>query len=232
MTSFSTASSSTPLSRRTLAIVVFLSFSVGVMPTAPGGVIVNIDATKYGFAFPTDPAPVPGQLISPFSLAPGGVLNQLSLGAGNYTITNATGLAGATPTFTGWRFNSANNWVWNFIISDAVTNRVVLYGEAGGLKSSQSLIAAQSSVQNFSTTFTLATPKTLNFMIRDYILSDNAGGVALNISSTAAAVPEPNSMALLAIGALMGMVVRRFRSNRAKKAAKPVAESWPATATV
>jgi len=221
MTSFFTTSTFASLSRRTFAIVVFLYVSIGVIPTAFGGMIVNIDATKYGFAAPTDPAPVPGQLISPFG--PGGALNHISLGAGTYTITNATGLAGATPTFTGWRFNSGNNWVWNFIISDAATNRVLMYKEAGGLKSSQSLIAAQSAVQNFSTSFTLATPKTLNFMIRDYNLSDNAGGVALNISPAATAVPEPSSIALLGFGAFACVAVRRFRSSRAMKTAKPVA---------
>lgn len=162
--------------------------------TTSSATIVNIDATRYGFAFPTDPAPVVGQIISPFSTS--GPLNQLTLSAGTYIVTNATGLPGADPDLTASRFNSGENWAWNFIIANDLDKSVVLYGEAGGVASSKSGIAGQLSVQNFTSTFYLPTTTTLDFMIRDYYLPDNAGGVALNIT----AVPEPETYVMLLVG--------------------------------
>lgn len=193
-----------------------LCFAFGPMSeTARAGFIVNIDATLYGFAQPTDPAPVPGQLIAPFSLAPGGALKQLALGAGDYTITNATGLLGANPGFTGWRFNANPNWVWNFVLADNATNRVVFYADAGGVLGTQAAIAAHPGVQNFSATFSLAAPTTVNFMVRDYFLPDNAGGVALSIERAAAvAVPEPSSFILLTVGAALSVLGTRLRRQR------------------
>ena len=143
--------------------------------------IVNIDATLYGFAAPTDPAPVPGQVISPISNAPGGALNQLTLPAGSYKVTNASGLPGANPNFTAWRYNSAPNWVWSMVIADNATDKVVAYTDAGGVQSTQAAIAAEPSVQDVSDGFILGATTTLDFMIRDYDLPDNAGGVALDI---------------------------------------------------
>jgi hypothetical protein len=143
--------------------------------------IVNIDATLYGYAFPTDPAPVPGQVISPFSDAPGGALNQLMLPAGSYKVTNASGLPGANPDFTAWRYNSGPSWVWGMVIADDATDKVVAYTDAGGVQSTQAAIAAEPSVQDVSDGFILGATTTLDFMIRDYGLGDNGGGVALDI---------------------------------------------------
>jgi hypothetical protein len=88
------------------------------------------------------------------------------------------------------------NWAWNFIIADDSDKKVVLYGEAGGLSSTKSGIADQLSVKNFMSTFHLSTTTTLDFMIRDYYLTDNAGGVAINIT----AVPEPEIYLMLVAG--------------------------------
>lgn len=173
---------------------------------AHADVIVNIDARQSGFEYPggggSDPAPVPGQVITPI-----GTLNQQTFAAGSYTITNATGLAGANPSFTGWQFNGGASWVWNFVIADDATHQVVFYADAGGIQSSQAAIAAQPDVQSFSGTFSLASSTTLDFMVRDFFLGDNAGGVALDITS---AVPEPGTLALLASG-LGGLGLRRKR---------------------
>jgi hypothetical protein len=173
-------------------------------------VVVNIDAQVYGYQFPTDPAPVVGQTVVPISNAPGGALNQLTLAAGTYTVSNATGMAGADPNFSGWRFNGGDNWVWSFVIVDDATKQVVLYADAGGVQGSQAAIAAQADVQSFSTTLTLAQTTTLDFMVRDYGLYDNAGGMALNIPT---AVPEPASWALMLTGAL-GLLGWRRRAQR------------------
>ena len=202
--------------KMTLVAAGMLCCAFGPMSeTARAGYIVNIDAQVYGYRDPTDPAPVPGQLIDPFSLAPGGVLNQLTLGAGDYTITNATGLPGANPGFNAWRYNDGgNSWVWIFVLADDATDRVLFYGEAG-VGGSQGAVASHSDVQNFSATFSLAAPTTVNFMIRDYFLTDNAGGVALNIEPAAVeAVPEPSSVILLTVGATLSVLGTRLRRRR------------------
>ena len=167
--------------------------------------ILNIDARQYGFAFPTDPAPVVGQLITPITNPPGGALLQLTLGPGTYEISNATGLPGANPAFTGWNYSSG--WVWSIVIADDATKRVVYYADRGGVQGTQAAIAAQPDVQNFRDVFVLTQTTTLDFMIRDYYLPDNFGGVAVNIS----AVPEMPVAALMALG----MVVIAWRRRAA-----------------
>ncbi|WP_350150024.1 PEP-CTERM sorting domain-containing protein [Nitrosomonas sp.] len=184
----------------------FLACALLFYATTISATVVNIDATRYGFAFPTDPAPVIGQIINPFSTS--GPLNQLTLSAGTYTITNANGLPGANPDFTALRFNDmgGSNWAWGFVIADDSDKRVVLYGEAGGLSNTKSGIADQLSVQNFVSTLYLPTTTTLDFMIRDYYLADNAGGVALNIT----AVPEPEAYVMLLAGlSWLGFMARQ-----------------------
>jgi hypothetical protein len=151
------------------------------------GQIININADLYGFSYHTggrsDPAFQPGDLVDLVSNNNSGVPNQLTFRPGTYRVTNAAGLVGATPGFTGWRFNSGNNWVWNFVIVDDSTKRVVYYGEAGdGIRGTQAEVAGDPAVQKFSGTFKLTAETKLDFGIRDYFLSDNAGGVALEIT--------------------------------------------------
>lgn len=180
------------------------------LPASGRAQVVNVDATKYGFGAPTDPAPTVGQHIAPFG--PNGVLNQLTLAAGTYNITNATGLAGADANFTAWRFNGDNNWVWSIVIANDASDNVVFYGDAGGIRNSQAAIASDAGVQNFFGTFTLPTTTTLDFMIRDYYTPDNAGGVAVNIQAVTT-TPEPSSMGLIGAGlaGLIPIVRRRTR---------------------
>ncbi len=160
---------------------------------AAQAVVVNVDATLHGYAYPTDPAPVAGQVITPFN-ATGGPLNQLTLDAGTYDISNATGMAGANPGFTGWNFSGG--WVWSVVIANDANHQVVFYGDAGGVQTSQAAIAAQPDVQTFHGSFTLAQTTTLDFMVRDYYLPDNAGGYAVRITP----VPEPAAAWLLLSG--------------------------------
>lgn len=190
---------------------------------APAQDLVNIDATLYGYAFPTDPAPVPGQTITPFSLAPGGAFNQLTLAAGTYTVTNAAGMPGADPNFTGYRFNNSGgrNWAWAFVIADSATNRVVSYGEAypydaqpGFVRDMQAQVANDPVVQNYQGQFTLAATTTLNFLIRDYFLPDNAGGVAIHIRPSGQVIPEPGTCALIVAGLLPLAGVRVLARRR------------------
>lgn len=180
--------------------------------------VVNINGTGTGFAFPTDPAPVVGQVITPISNLPGGALNQLTLGPGTYRIQNAFAqqAAGADPGFSGWRFNDGANWVWNFVIADDASHQVVFYGQAGdafggGVYSTQAGIAAQQDVIDYSAFFTLAQTTTLDFMVRDYYLLDNAGGVSLLITEPGVSqgVPEPTPTALLLAALAAAALARR-----------------------
>ncbi|GJG89316.1 hypothetical protein tb265_44970 [Gemmatimonadetes bacterium T265] len=191
-------------------------------PAARAQRVVNIDAMLYGFAYPTDPAPTVGQLISPFSLAPDRALNQLTLDPGTYRITNAAvaGLAGANAGFTGWRYNSDANWVWNFVVADDATNRVVYYGDAGYVSATQQGIASLAAVQGYRDTFTLAGAATLDFMVRDYYLPDNAGGVSVAITpvTPATTAPEPATWALVGAGlaCVAGLARRRVAAARGR----------------
>jgi hypothetical protein len=194
---------------RVFALQIISIFSIFLFGSAGSrAAIINIDATRYGFAFPTDPAPTPGQTITPITNPPGQPLNQMTFAAGTYQITNGTGRPGADSNFTGWRFNSNPNWVWNFVIADNATNKVVFYGEADGVQGTQAAIAAQPAVQNYLATFTLPATTTLNFMIRDYFLPDNAGGMALNLQL----IPEPSGGVLVLVATMF--VGRRSRKRR------------------
>lgn len=196
--------------------VLAIAFLLLLPPIVQAGIVVNIGGTQYGFSFPTDPAPVPGQIITPITST--GSLNQLVLGPGTYSVSNATGLPGANPDFDAWRYNLGNNWVWNFVISDNATSKVLLYGEAGGIQTTRSAIANQASVQNFTSSFTLPATTTVNFMIRDYYLPDNFGGVSLLVEGGNQSVPEPGSLAIM-LGGLSSLGICLWRRKRMPNAA-------------
>jgi hypothetical protein len=200
---------------QTLSAFAFAALASGGIPASAQG-IVNIDATLYGYNPIGATVPPDGTIIAPFSLAAGGMLNQITLGPGTYTVTNGSGLAGANPDFTAWRYDSGiNDWAWNYVIADDV-NDAVVDDRYPALGSSQTDVASNPSVENYSSTFTVPTTTVLDFMVGDYYLPDNAGGVTLQIQPLAAAVPEPSSVALLSFGFLpLGLIaVRRARSRR------------------
>jgi hypothetical protein len=198
------------IAARYIGINALAAFAITGLAFPARATIVNIDATNYGYTTgsPLGPAPAIGGVVTPFALSGG--LDQLTLGPGTYSIQNAAGMVGATPGFTSWRFNTAANFVWNFLIVDDFTKKVVYYAERGGLSSSPTWIAANPAVQNFSDTFSLASSTKLDFMIKDSNLSDNAGGVSLSV----AAVPEPETYAMMMAGlGMMGFIVRRRKQQ-------------------
>lgn len=148
--------------------------------TAAAQVVVNVDATRYGFAFPTDPAPVPGQIVTPITNPSGQARNQIVLGPGRYRVSNATGRPGANPAFTAW--NYSGGWVWSIVLANDATGAVLAYTDAPAQFGSQAAAAASPLVAAVSTTFTLSGTTTVDLFIRDYFLPDNQGGVAVLIA--------------------------------------------------
>jgi hypothetical protein len=204
------------------------SVAIGLLLTAgiSSAAIVNIDAALYGHSAFDSFSPAPGGLVTPvgpggnvFSGLSGGVLDQLTLGAGTYSVTNATGSLGANTNFTGWNFDTRQDqetdpsWVWSAIIANDATHVIVSVPNAGGAQASPAAIAAQPDVQDFSATFTLAATTTLDFMVNDYGLGDNAGGISLNIQSLTETVPEPSSFILCGLGAI-GLLVATHRCRQ------------------
>ena len=171
--------------------------------------IVNI-GHELGFYYDgggSDPAPTVGEHINFI-----GTPESITLAAGTYKITNATGMAGANPDYTAWSYNlGSSSWAWAFVGADTSGN-VLVYGDSGVNGSSQDAVADSTAVKDFSQTFTLDATTTVDFTLRDYYPADNGGGIALDIepvSSAGGGVPEPASWALMLAGFLsMGTLVR------------------------
>jgi hypothetical protein len=173
-------------------------------------VIINIDAIKYGCT-PTDPIPQPGDIITPVTNPAGQPLLTLTLPAGTYSITNATGMVGANPNFNAWRFNGTG-WTWSFMITDDATKKVIIYGALSPPVFNYDRAAAANEAMGYYAEISLPTTTTLDFMMRDYGLTDNVGGVALSINAVNA-VPVPGAVWLLGSGLLGLGALRRFRSS-------------------
>lgn len=184
-------------------------FLTGLALTATGAAqaqIVNIDAT-HGFTYDgggSDPAPVPGQHLNLI-----GAPVTLTLPAGAYNITNASGLPGAT--FEAWSYNvNTSSWAWAFVMADDATRKTIqYYGVAGGSSSAE--VASNPLVKSFSASFSLAAPQTLVFTLRDYYVPDNAGGISILVSP-ANPVPEPAALVLMALG--LGTILLTVRRRK------------------
>jgi hypothetical protein len=136
---------------------------------------------------------------------------ELTLAAGTYDITNATGLPGANPNYTAWSYNlGTSSWVWAFVVANSAG--IVLDYEAARLGNSQTAVAALPSVINFESTLTLAAPTTVAFTLCDYYVLDNGGGIALNVQSVGA-VPEASTRAMILLG-FAGIGVMTYRRRK------------------
>jgi hypothetical protein len=170
--------------------------------------IVNIDAT-HGFTYDwggSDPAPVAGQHLNLI-----GAPVTLTLGPGDYQITNAWGLPGAM--YRAWSYQlDFNRWTWAFVVADDATRKTLFYTAAGS-GNSAAAVAALPEVQNFKYNFSLPTTATLDFTLRDYYVLDNGGGISLKISQIAV-VPEPVTGTLMVAGlGVVGLCARRRRRS-------------------
>lgn len=140
---------------------------------------------------------------------------QRTLGPGTYSITNAE----TSGNYSAWRYDSgASDWAWNFVIgSDNGDNtaNVLDVGWVDAPFSSQSAVADATDVATYrfgtvlnphgSTagyydTLTLTATTTLDFFVVDGILSDNIGGVGLEIDPVPAPAPETSTWVMLFLG--------------------------------
>ena len=170
---------------------------------------------------PQNPDVLPGAFL-PDIYSP---KNQLTLTAGSYLITN-----GATSGYySAWNYEgypSSPNWAWSFLIADDATSKVLVDGWVGVNEPTQAAMAgvtgtttwdgltelSATSTAGFTYTLTLTHTTTLDFLIDDYYLPDNGGGVALNISSSS--VPEPSAVTLLGAAVVIGICYAGSRWRR------------------
>jgi hypothetical protein len=197
--------------------------AVACAAASAGSIVLDIDATKYGCSVCDSPSAIlPGtnvtDIYNPF--------DQLTLGPGTYTITNAD--PNGTDMWGGWRFNGAANWVWSFVVAqdngggagtilmddyvnDTLGSEAAIANATGTQNYDGNTLLGSTSTATFADTLVLASSTTLDFFIDDYALGDNAGGVALNISGPGinSSAPEPASIGMMALGLGVCAVIRR-----------------------
>jgi hypothetical protein len=221
-----------PMTKHTLisrvaAAAVTVSFVAALgSASAASAAVINISGTQNGEQSGGSDCNVAceGALIDPV---------QVTLGPGTYVITDAyspaTGLE-AGALYDAWNFEAGNDdaWVWHWkaLTDDGSDGSTINQGNYA----SHLLLDIDSAnpVDNFtseaaaaafgaatpSSTFTLTAPTTVDFVVNDDYLPDNAGGVSLNIEAVSAA-PEPSSWTLMIAGTgLVGAMLRRRRRGQ------------------
>ena len=160
------------------------------MPT--NSIVVNIDATVSGISSGGSPG---GSLYAPV---------QVAVAAGTYQVTIVNSNLNPNARFLAWNFNpnAQPSWVENFyVFDDAIAkyntnNQQTLGSTANPLLafySSASLYDATNAFNlesNAAVTITVTNNTTLDFVITDYGLYDNLGGVSVMLTPiSAAALP-------------------------------------------
>jgi hypothetical protein len=214
-----------------------LVFAAMAMATNARATVVDISAGPNGwgctscFGGPASLGSAPGDVVTLVNTGESGPL-QVTLAAGTYNITNASPLTG---NFSAWRFDSGNDWAWNFAIGSDNGNGTATVVEVGSVNATSATQAGMANLTNVQTfhfgtlidqngstagfhdTLTLAATTTLDFFIIDGFLTDNAGGVALDLelAGQTNSTPLPSALPLFASGlGFVGYMARRRRNTR------------------
>jgi hypothetical protein len=163
----------------------------------------------------------PGTQVSLFNAV------MVTLDAGDYLLSDAWGMAGAT--YDAWNFQAdvAGSWAAHYVVaskgSDGGFTLLLDASEAGDPACTYHycgwLTEQQASDQFLATApfkLHLDTRTDLAFATADYALGDNLGGISLSITraDAVAAVPEPQTYALMLAGLIgMGVWARRQRGT-------------------
>lgn len=143
----------------------------------------------------------------------------LTLSPGEYDFTLVDPAISSGALYTAWTYNAP--WITNYLVFDSTNLSHELFDGAVSTSSSTTALAAFNATVAAGhnvTTYTFATTTTLLFAIPDNIVSDNNGGVSIEVSPTvvappepppASAVPEPSTYGI--IGAIFLTGVAAFR---------------------
>jgi hypothetical protein len=203
--------------RAVLGAIACAAFALG-SSAAEAQQVVNISATQNG----EDTGGVncsvacEGALIDPV---------QVTLGPGTYSITDAystsTGLA-AGALYDAWNYSSGWVWHWKALLDDGsggstinpsnYSNYLLLDVDPTQVFGSEA-DAAAFGASTPAQTFTLNSTTTVDFVVNDYFLGDNTGGVSLLLSSVSS-LPEPSTWAMMLIGfGAVGFALKKQKRN-------------------
>ena len=183
--------------------------------------IINISATANGEQTGGVDCSIAceGALINPV---------QYTVGPGTYVIKDAwspTGGLEPGALYDAWNFQAGNPvawaWHWKVLLDDgsdgstinpANYNSFILADVDPTESFSTEYEAALFGAETAPTVLTFTRTTTLDFVVNDYYLPDNAGGVSLDIKRITA-TPEPSTILLLVSG-LLGLGAKVVRRNQ------------------
>jgi hypothetical protein len=184
--------------------------------SSAGAVIVDLNARSNNLSNTIDLALGAGTYaIDPIGTADGGAWNAWNAW-GRTSCANSTGCPRTSPTtVVGWlniySFGSAD-------LTNVTINGIAAVPSVGDNYFVDPFMAypdpLSALADAWSAEFTLAVASMVSFAIPDNPLSDNLGGMSLNVtvSRPSGSVPEPASIALMGLG-LLGLAAARYRKR-------------------